>query len=237
MRLFDVPETKDVEDLLTRGEEIVRDDAAMASPPDCLGAHDRGGRRMTKPAQFFEARAEFLAHGVVGIVVKARVLPEGVDVRHHPRLLSTKSSKSREMLIGDSMRSEIGEQRVAVELRVGPRARNRPDVDDELNSCGLKERDETFGWAGRMSDGEEWVSHGLEYTLLPCTARGPASAPPWTDDQLKAIDTPILVVDGDHDEAIKRPRTEHIAATVPPAGLLILPNASDFAILHFLGDE
>jgi pimeloyl-ACP methyl ester carboxylesterase len=63
-----------------------------------------------------------------------------------------------------------------------------------------------------------------------------------------AIDTPILVVDGDHDEAIKRPHTEYIAATIPHAGLLILPNAShfaflqdpdqfNFAILHFLGDE
>jgi pimeloyl-ACP methyl ester carboxylesterase len=75
-----------------------------------------------------------------------------------------------------------------------------------------------------------------------------ADQPNWTDDQLKAIDTSILVVDGDHDEAIKRPHTENIAATVPHAGLLILPNAShfaflqdpdqfNFAILHFLGDE
>jgi pimeloyl-ACP methyl ester carboxylesterase len=75
-----------------------------------------------------------------------------------------------------------------------------------------------------------------------------ADQPNWTDDQLKAIDTPVLVVDGDHDEAIKRAHTEYIAATIPHAGLLILPNAShfaflqdpkmfNFAILHFLGDE
>jgi len=75
-----------------------------------------------------------------------------------------------------------------------------------------------------------------------------AEQPNWTDDQLKAIDTPVLVVDGDHDEAIKRAHTEYIAATVPHAGLLILPNVShfaflqdpdqfNFAILHFLGDE
>jgi pimeloyl-ACP methyl ester carboxylesterase len=53
---------------------------------------------------------------------------------------------------------------------------------------------------------------------------------------------------GDHDEAIKREHTEYIAATIPHAGLLILPNTShfaflqdprqfNFAILHFLGDE
>jgi pimeloyl-ACP methyl ester carboxylesterase len=75
-----------------------------------------------------------------------------------------------------------------------------------------------------------------------------AEEPNWTDAKLKVIDTPVLVVDGDHDEAIKRARTEYIAATIPHAGLLILPNVShfaflqdprlfNFAILHFLGDE
>lgn len=75
-----------------------------------------------------------------------------------------------------------------------------------------------------------------------------AEQPNWTDAQLQTIDTPVLVVDGDHDEAIKRDHTEYIAATIPHAGLLILPNAShfaflqdpaqfNFAILHFLGDE
>ena len=75
-----------------------------------------------------------------------------------------------------------------------------------------------------------------------------AEQPNWSDAELKAIDTPILVVDGDHDEAIKREHTEYIAATIPHAGLLILPDTShfaflqdprqfNFAILHFLGDE
>jgi pimeloyl-ACP methyl ester carboxylesterase len=75
-----------------------------------------------------------------------------------------------------------------------------------------------------------------------------ADQPNWTDAQLKTIDTPVLVVDGDHDEAIKREHTEYIAAAVPHAGLLILPNVShfaflqdpklfNFAILHFLGDD
>ncbi|HEY4350390.1 MAG TPA: alpha/beta hydrolase [Paraburkholderia sp.] len=75
-----------------------------------------------------------------------------------------------------------------------------------------------------------------------------ASQPNWTDDQLKSIRTPVLVLDGDHDEAIKRAHTEYIAATIPGAGLEILPNTShfaflqdpaafNFAVLHFLGDE
>ena len=72
--------------------------------------------------------------------------------------------------------------------------------------------------------------------------------PNWTDAQLQSIKTPVLVVDGDHDEAIKRAHTEYIAATIPGAGLLILPNVSHFAflqdpvlfddaLLHFLGDR
>ena len=75
-----------------------------------------------------------------------------------------------------------------------------------------------------------------------------ASEPNWTDAQLKAINAEVLVADGDHDEAIKREHTEYIAATVPSAGLLILPNTShfaflqdpglfDYAVLHFLGDR
>jgi pimeloyl-ACP methyl ester carboxylesterase len=75
-----------------------------------------------------------------------------------------------------------------------------------------------------------------------------ASQPNWSDGELRTIKTPVLVVDGDHDEAIKREHTEYMAATIPDAGLLILPNVShfaflqdpalfNFAVLHFLGDE
>jgi pimeloyl-ACP methyl ester carboxylesterase len=75
-----------------------------------------------------------------------------------------------------------------------------------------------------------------------------ASEPNWSDSQLKTIAAPVLVVDGDHDEAIMREHTEYIASAIPGAGLLILPNASHFAflqdpehfnyaVLHFLGDR
>jgi pimeloyl-ACP methyl ester carboxylesterase len=59
-----------------------------------------------------------------------------------------------------------------------------------------------------------------------------ASQPNWTVAQLKAIRTPVLVVDGDHDEAIKRPHTERIAGAIPGAGLLILPDTSHFSFLQ-----
>src|SRR5439155_7521897 len=56
--------------------------------------------------------------------------------------------------------------------------------------------------------------------------------PNWTAAQLAAIRTPIAIVDGDHDEAIKRDHTEHLARTIPGAKLVILPQASHFAMLQ-----
>lgn len=59
-----------------------------------------------------------------------------------------------------------------------------------------------------------------------------ASQPNWSDADLARIRSPVLIADGDHDEAIKREHTEHIASVIPGAGLLILPNASHFAFLQ-----
>jgi pimeloyl-ACP methyl ester carboxylesterase len=84
--------------------------------------------------------------------------------------------------------------------------------------------------------GEEYAAHSStpkEYdAFVEQISKMWASEPNWTDAQLQAITAPVLVVDGDHDEAIKREHTEYIAATIPHAGLLILPNASHFAFLQ-----
>lgn len=69
--------------------------------------------------------------------------------------------------------------------------------------------------------------------------------PKWTAADLAAIKVPTWIVDADHDEAIKRENTEFMAANIPSAGLLILPEVSHFAfmqdpqqftdaVLHFL---
>jgi pimeloyl-ACP methyl ester carboxylesterase len=77
-----------------------------------------------------------------------------------------------------------------------------------------------------------------------------ATEPHFSDEQLSRIKMPTWIVDGDHDEAIKRENTDHMAAMIPGAGELILPGVSHFAflqdpvmfnesVLHFLsgGDE
>jgi pimeloyl-ACP methyl ester carboxylesterase len=84
---------------------------------------------------------------------------------------------------------------------------------------------------------------GHEYAALSATPHGYdafvdaiskmwATQPNWTATQLAGIKTPVLVVDGDHDEAVKRAHTEQIAATIPGAGLLILPETSHFSFLQ-----
>ena len=82
-------------------------------------------------------------------------------------------------------------------------------------------------------------------TFLDNISRMWASEPHFTDDQLRGIKVPTWIVDADHDEAIKRENTDHMAALIPRAGELILPAVSHFAfiqdpvmfnsaVLHFL---
>jgi pimeloyl-ACP methyl ester carboxylesterase len=59
-----------------------------------------------------------------------------------------------------------------------------------------------------------------------------ATEPNWTDAQVAAITVPTAVVVGDHDEAILPAHTEKIAALIPGAKLVILPEASHFAMLQ-----
>lgn len=59
-----------------------------------------------------------------------------------------------------------------------------------------------------------------------------ATQPNFTQAQLKAITLPTWIVDGDHDEGIKRENTEFMAAQIPNAGLLLQPEVSHFSFLQ-----
>ena len=59
-----------------------------------------------------------------------------------------------------------------------------------------------------------------------------ATQPSITTAELRAITTPTWIVDGDHDEMIKRENTLLMADTIPHAGLLLLPEVSHFAFLQ-----
>jgi pimeloyl-ACP methyl ester carboxylesterase len=59
-----------------------------------------------------------------------------------------------------------------------------------------------------------------------------ATQPAYTDAELAKITVPTAIVLGDHDEAITRAHTEHMAAVIPGAELVILKDASHFAMLQ-----
>ena len=59
-----------------------------------------------------------------------------------------------------------------------------------------------------------------------------ATQPNWPDADLAKITTPTAIVLGDHDEAITRAHTDHMAAIIPGAEEIILPEASHFAMLQ-----
>lgn len=59
-----------------------------------------------------------------------------------------------------------------------------------------------------------------------------ATQPSWSDADLARITVPTAIVLGDHDEAIKRDHTDHMAEVIPGAKEIILKDASHFAMLQ-----
>jgi pimeloyl-ACP methyl ester carboxylesterase len=59
-----------------------------------------------------------------------------------------------------------------------------------------------------------------------------AREPHMSEAALRGIRARVWIVDGDHDEAIKRENTDYMAATIPGAYEMILPGVSHFAFLQ-----
>ena len=56
--------------------------------------------------------------------------------------------------------------------------------------------------------------------------------PAFTTGQLRSIEVPTTIADGEHDEVIKSEHTKYLSATIPGAQLVILPDVSHFAMLQ-----
>jgi hypothetical protein len=79
LRRHDLVSCQDMKNSLPAGEQIIRNYAPMASPPDRFRAHDSALSRMTEFSQLGKTTVKGVSHGVVGIIVKALVLPECID--------------------------------------------------------------------------------------------------------------------------------------------------------------
>ena len=107
-------------------------------------------------------------------------------------------------------------------------AMNHPDRIDRLfafaansTTAGLKpdiDKNPTFA-AFIERAGEEYKKNSPtpdQYDAFLAQIGGMwASQPNWTAEQLGRIKTPVMIADGDHDEAIRRDHTEQLAKEVP----------------------
>ncbi|MEQ1770299.1 MAG: alpha/beta hydrolase [Devosia sp.] len=59
-----------------------------------------------------------------------------------------------------------------------------------------------------------------------------ASEPNWSDAGLAAIDLPVTIAIGDHDEMVSLPHNRHLAETIPGAHFVVLKDVSHFAIFQ-----
>lgn len=59
-----------------------------------------------------------------------------------------------------------------------------------------------------------------------------STQPDWTPAQLRTIKAPVLVLDGDHDEAVRPEHTRYMAKAIPNASLAFIPGTSHFAFLQ-----
>ena len=59
-----------------------------------------------------------------------------------------------------------------------------------------------------------------------------ATEPNYTEEQLKSITTPILVLDGAKEEAIDLNQTKLMALLIPGAELNLMPDTGHFALFE-----
>ena len=103
---------------LTRRDQIVCNDTAVTPPPDCLGAHDGAPLLLTERAKASETGMKRFGQAVVGIIVKALILPKRIYVWRNFVLLFAEASQPGDALIADLVLCERWRKNVVIELRV-----------------------------------------------------------------------------------------------------------------------
>ena len=107
-----------------------------------------------------KANGEGLRQGVIRIIAKSPHAPIGVRRRFHAARLSAKAAELRDMLVANLLRPQHSREGFAVELRIGPRSRHRPHVDDEIDMGLPKQIDEFDDRSGGVTDREKGARLG-----------------------------------------------------------------------------
>ena len=100
-RDVDVARTEYVTHRLASSDQMVGDDAPVASPPDSFRAHDGASLHLPCRTQSLHAGPKFVAQGVIRVVVKALIPPIAVHLARNMLLTSPQSAELRNSLVSD----------------------------------------------------------------------------------------------------------------------------------------
>lgn len=125
-------------------QEMVGDDAPVASPPDGFRAHQGQASVGAEGDNLIERGGECLAQGVIGIILETLHPPHGIEVGIDTGLLRPAPAQRGIMPVSDLNLCEIGRQSIDVEDRVASRPRKRSDIDQQIDTSLTQHADEFF---------------------------------------------------------------------------------------------
>lgn len=128
-------------DLKSANNERIRDQRTMTPPGHGLRAHDCRPPAACQTNQLPEGSIELRSLHVVGKAAETRVSPSCID-RVAPCMSQTAKGRHMDVLNPGSVKGHW--QLILVELRVVPRARDGPYIDQPLNAVSLKKSDEVI---------------------------------------------------------------------------------------------
>ena len=114
-------------------QQIVGNDTTMAAPPHSFSTHDGAAIVAGERSQLIQSGAECFSCRVIRIVSEGGDLPECIERWHRTLFPVSQTAKSRQMLVGYPSGGERFRESIGVELRVRPRAWDRPHVDDQIH--------------------------------------------------------------------------------------------------------
>jgi uncharacterized cupredoxin-like copper-binding protein len=154
-----------VHDLVPAGGEQFGDQAPMATPPECLGAHEARRRLGQRAGERLLPLGPPHAGGVA---------PKGGRADAGEALLAGLAAATPAQLqrvpVGDSHLCERAYERLLVELRIALRAGKTPDVHERLGTGAPKRLHELAGRAGPVADRQH--AHGqIQSLTMPVSCR------------------------------------------------------------------
>src|SRR5690625_6971086 len=112
-----------VENLMARRQQIVADNAPVAAPPHRFRAHDGAGSFPAGGNQLLKRLPKSPAQRIVGVVMKAAVLPPAVDAGIDRGAFWPQAAQRSDMAVFNAVPFQAARQGVAIVLRVGARTR------------------------------------------------------------------------------------------------------------------